>query len=106
MQEIKGKKGDKIRRITAHYYTKCGEAIPEDYPLAGADECAGSADSENENESNDYLIMTVTVKLTAVVLMTKRVGNELLVQQQTSRSGMKTGHWSARYADFVTYEAI
>ena len=25
----KGKKGDKIRQITAHYLVKCGEAIPE-----------------------------------------------------------------------------
>ena len=30
-------------------------------------------------------------------------GNKLPIQQQTSRTGRKTGHWSARYADFVTY---
>ena len=49
----KDKKGDKIQRITAHYYVKCGEAIPEDYPVAGADERVSSADSENETDSDD-----------------------------------------------------
>ena len=41
----KGKKCNKIRRITAYYFMKCGEAIPEDYPVAGADESVGSVDS-------------------------------------------------------------
>ena len=35
---------------------KCGEAIPEDYPVAGDDERVGSADSENETDSDDDLI--------------------------------------------------
>ena len=49
---------------------KCEEAIPEDYPMAGADERVGSADSENETDGNDDLIFTrVTVKLAAVVLV-------------------------------------
>ena len=85
----KGKKVAKIWRITAHYYVKCGEAIPKDYPVAGADEQVGSADSENETDSSGT--------------DDQEYGNKLPIQQQTSRSGRKTGLWSARYADFVTY---
>jgi len=51
----KPRKKGKIRRIMAHYYLKCGGATPEDYPVAGGDERVGSADSENETDSDDDL---------------------------------------------------
>ena len=56
----------------AHYYVKCREAILKDYPVAGADERVGSADSENETDSNDHLIffIRVTVKLIVVSVST------------------------------------
>ena len=93
----KGKKGDKIRRITAHYYVKCGEAIPEDYPVAGADEHVGSADSENETDSEDDLIFYESdSEIDSSGTDDQEDGNKLPIQQQTSRSGRKTGHWSVR----------
>ena len=36
---------------------RCGEAISEDYPVAGAHERVGSADSENKTDSDDLLII-------------------------------------------------
>ena len=83
---------------------KCGEAIPEDYPVAGADEHVGSADSENETDSNDDLIFYKSdSEIDSSGIYDQEDDNEPTIYQQTSRSGRKTGHWSARYADFVTY---
>ena len=73
------------------------------YPVAGADERVGSADSENETDSDDALIFYESdSEIDSSGTDDQEDGNELPIQQQTSRSGRKTGHWSARYADFVT----
>ena len=76
---------------------KCGEAIPEDYPVAGADERVGSTDSENETDSSDDLIFYKThSEIESSGTGDQEVGtcNKLHVhvpiQQQTSRSGRKT----------------
>ena len=56
-----------------------------------------SADSENETDSDDDLIFYESDSE-----IDSSGTDKLPIQQQTSRSGRKTGHWSARYADFVT----
>ncbi|KAK2549360.1 hypothetical protein P5673_030185 [Acropora cervicornis] len=67
----KGKKGDKIRRIMTHYYFKCGGATPKDYPVAGGDERVGSANSENETDSDDDLSFYLSdSEIDSSVLMT------------------------------------
>ena len=64
--------------------------------MAGADEHVGSADSKNETDSDDDLILCESdSEIDSSDTDDQEDGNKLPIQQQTSRSGRKTGHWSA-----------
>ncbi|EDO35709.1 predicted protein [Nematostella vectensis] len=52
-----GKKKDKIRRITVHYYNQDRRAVPDDQPVADFDQQFGSEDSENESDSDEDLVL-------------------------------------------------
>ena len=91
----KGKKVDKIRRITVHHYgTSSGSSRPSSVTIAEDSEESDSdndlilcddseSDSESDCESDDEESHPVTIA------------------ESTSRSGRRVGHWSTRYADFV-----
>ena len=53
----KGRKDDKMRRITAHHYVKCGKSVPEDHTIAVDGPIAKSTDSEGESESDNDTIL-------------------------------------------------
>ena len=87
-----GKKIDKIKRITVHYYndeTSKESTFPSSVSFGEDSESGGDNDlvfcdeSESESESDDD-------------------SHTVSIQEGTStRSGRSVGHWSTRYADFV-----
>ncbi len=96
----KGKKKDKIRRITAHYYMKSGEAMPED-KLVATGERVASTDGESESDSEDDLIYYKSSTSDDSSSYDGELDEAEPPVQQTTRSGRTTGHWTTRYADFV-----
>ena len=84
-----GKKIDKIKRITVHYYETSKEStfpssvsVGEDSDESDSDLVLGD-ESESASESNDD-------------------SHTVTIQEGTStRSGHRVGHWCTRYADFV-----
>ena len=86
-----GKKIDKIKRITVHYYETSKESTFPSSVSVGEDSDESDSDndlvlrdeSESESESDDD-------------------SHTVTIQEGTStRSGRRVGHWSTRYADFV-----
>ena len=86
-----GKKIDKIKRITVHYYETSKESTFPSSISVGEDSDESDSDndlvlcdeSESESESDDD-------------------SHTVTIQEGTStRSGRRVGHWSTRYADFV-----
>ena len=88
-----GKKIDKIKRITVHYYETSKESTFPSSVSVGEDSASDESDSDNdlvlcdesesESESDDDS-HTVTIQ-----------------EGTTKRSGRRVGHWPTRYADFV-----
>jgi len=91
----KGKKIDKIKRITVHYYETSKEStipssisVGEDSDESDSDDdlvlCDESESDESDESESDDDSHTVTIpKVTS------------------TRSGRRVGHWSTRYADFI-----
>jgi len=84
-----GKKIDKIKRITVHYYETSKEStipssvsVGENSDESGDNDLVLCGDSESESESDEDSHYTVP-------------------EGTSSRSGRRVGHWSTRYADFV-----
>ena len=69
---------------------KYRKAIPEDYPVAGADEGVGLSVSENETDSNDNMIFYESdSEIDSSDTDDQEDDDKLPIQQQTSRSGRK-----------------
>ena len=88
-----GKKIDKIKWITVHYYETSKESTFPSSVGVGEDSDESDRDndlvlcdeSESESESDDD-------------------SHTVTIQEGTStRSGRRVGHWSTRYADFVQW---
>ena len=88
-----GKKIDKIKRITVHYYETSKESTFPSSVSVGEDSASDESDSDNdlvlcdESESkseSDDDSHTVTIQ-----------------EGTSTRSDRRVGHWSTRYADFV-----
>ena len=86
-----GKKIDKIKRISVHYYETLKESTFPSSVSVGEDSDESDSEndfvlcdeSESQSESNDDSL-TVTIQ-----------------EGTSTRSGRRVRHWSTRYADFV-----
>ncbi|XP_032235410.2 uncharacterized protein LOC5510379 [Nematostella vectensis] len=98
-----GKKKDKIRRITVHYYNQDRRAVPDDQPVADFDQQFGSEDSENESDSDEDLVLCDSSS-DSDSDSSDCDGDEEggSAEVLTSRSGRKTTQ-NSRFADFVLY---
>ena len=82
-----GKKIDKIKRITVHYYETSKESIFPSSVSVGED--------SDESDSDNDLVLCDESK-------SDDDSHTVTIQEGTStRSGRRVGHWSTRYADFV-----
>ena len=94
----KGKKLDKMRRITMHYYTTSGKAVPEEQVLsngkssheASNDDFVLFQESDNDSESGSENGSGSDIETEDLEVPHRQTG-------RLTRHGRMAGHWTTRF---------